>query len=1091
MSVSEKIRKLILSLGAVFTALFFSLNVLATPVFADPETTQTQNPATAQTQNQTQTTGNQTNTQSNPQSTTQNQTTQNQSQNQNAQNQTSQTQTNTCYDEAGSLGWLVCPTTGFLARITDSLYSIIKDMLVVKPLTSDSDSPFHQIWSIFRDITNVIFVIFFLVIIWSQVSGIGISNYGIKKLLPKIIISAILINLSYIICAALVDISNIAGSSIKGLFTGVEEQITATGLVATAEGVQIDFTSIVAALVGSAAVGGLVIGATGGLGAIFIALLPVLLGAVLAVGIAYLTIAARQAFIYLLIMVSPLAFVCSLLPNTEKWFGSWKKSLSQMLLFYPMFAALFGACSLVGWTIIAAAEDALALIMGIAVKVVPLFAAWPLLKMSGTLPGQINSALSRIIQKPAVGAVSRWSKDEAAYRRAKYLGERPRTWQYGRQFGQHMQNLKMRRASDTSAYLEAAKNRGAAFSSNYKNSRGQVTSRGRSMQSLIEQNLHAKQTSAKNANDYEKGLSSQIDQDSRQYQSVLAQDLRNRDAADDLYTESARSEMIARDNAESRHERFEAALTAHSQDSLYGRDVDPKALQHYNRIKGIMGGDTEYTHYAGAYAAQAHAVQDKIIDGKFANYFDYIPATQEVVNRLKDLTNAHMSSQYIDSIVMGMKTLSLRGDTDLIKATIDDVLKDGQVQLGTHASQSLANFCMFDVKDKDPLLRRYGKFINLETARAFNETPEGIPARRNRTLSFDEYITGEYQEYNETTGRWETKSVKRDAVILMEGTSLDGVERTAYDNMDASLRKAYTNPETGEVDYEKMMKRRGEIYNSILPAFISAALKYPSGSEQIQNQAAWLTGYRNKKGKWIKRWEDHDDPLYGLDEAHFKKQTDIFVEAQTSGQILSLRTDLLLPLIESFADERADELIASGDLDEDWDAGLSDEEKKAKRQQFAKEKFQSLLDKKGNLELIYKSKRSGAALGSKAAVRDMLDLNDDVKIAKYNAKKAAERKKRMEELKQQLAQEGIDMDDAPVSPTYDNHEIFNDAIQEIFDDSDNDEDFYKRSLKKLKKFGLTFITNKYKEYHDANPGASAEDLLLELGDMLNNPDYYV
>lgn len=1067
MSVSVKVKQLFSSLGAVFVALFFSLTTLTTTVFADPVTNN--NDATTTTQTQP-------------------------AENNSAKTQdTKEESTNTCYDESGSLGWLVCPTTGFLARVTDSLYNIIKDLLAVDPLTTDSDSPFHQIWSIFRDITNVIFAIFFLIIIWSQVTGIGISNYGIKKLLPKIIISAILINLSYIICAALVDISNIAGASIKDLFTSVEEQITAKGIVAdVATGTAIDFSSVVAGLIGGAALSALAVGASGGLGAIFVALLPVLLGAVLAVGIAYLTIVARKAFVYLLIMISPLAFVCNLLPNTEKWFENWKKSLSQMLFFYPIFATLFGACSLVGWTIIASAKEPIILIMGIAVKVVPLFAAWPLLKMSGTIPGQISSALTKTIQKPAVGAASRWSKDETAYRRAKYLGENPRTWQYGRRFGQNMQNLKFRKASDTAAYLEAAKNRGAAFSSNYKNRKGEVTSRGKSMQSLIEQNLRSKQISAKNANDYEKGLSAGIDPSSRQYQSILAQDLRNRDSADDLITESARGEMIARDNAELRHERFESALTAHSQSSLYGRQVDQAAIEHYNRIKGIMGGDTEYTHYAGAYAAQAHAVQDKIIDGKFANYFDYIPATQEVVNRLKDLTNAHASSQYIDSIIMGMKTLSMRGDTDLIKLTVDDILKDGQIQLGTHASQSLANFLMFDVNNKDPLLRRYGKFINLETARAFNETPSGKPSRINRTLTFNEYITGKFQEYNPETGTYFTDSVKRDAVILMEGTSLDGVERTAFDNMDASLRKAYTDPETGEVDYESMMKRRSQIYNSVLPAFISAALKYPSGSEQIQNQASWLTGYRNKKGKWVKRWLDKDDPLYGLDEAHFKKQADIFIGAQTSSQILNLRTDLLLPLIESFADEREAELKAAGELADDWSQNLTPEQLAEKRQEHAKEKFQDILDKKGNLELIYKSRRSGAALGSKAKVRDMLDLNDDAKITKYNLKKAAERKQRQEEIKRQLREEGIDVDDdAGPAPTYDNHEYFIDSIHELHDENLEDDVFYKRSLKKLKKFGLDFIASKYKEYHDANPGATSDDLLLELGDLLDDPANYV
>lgn len=1073
MSVLDKIKRIFLSLGAVFLGAFFSLSVISTPVFAEPATTET---TTQESQQQENKPANSSNTE-----------------------EKKEENTNTCYDESGSLGWLVCPTTGFLARITDGLYNIIQSLLVIKPLTSDSDSGYHQIWSIFRDITNTIFVIFFLIIIFSQVTGIGISNYGIKKLLPKIIISAILINLSYIICAALVDVSNIAGASLRNVFSGIEENITATGIIATAEGAssQIDFSNIVAGLIGGTVIAGLAAGASGGLGAIFISLIPVLLAAVLSVAIAYITIAARQAFVYLLIMISPLAFVCNLLPNTEKWFEQWKKSLLQMLFFYPMFAALFGACSLVGWTIIASAEDAISLILGIAVKVVPLFASWSLLKMSGTLPGRINSTLSKLASHP-VGAVRSWSKDEAAYRRAKYLGEKPRAWQYNRRLGQGLQDRKFRRAADTAAYIEASKNRGVAFTSNYKNRNGQVSARGKSMQALIEQNLRAKETAAKHANDYEKGLSSQIDPESRQYNQILAQDLRNRDSADDFVVESARGEMIQRDNAESRHHRFEEALTAHTQSSLYGRKVNPEALAHYNHIKGIMGGDTEYTHYAGAYAANAHAVQDKIIDSKFANYFDSIAPTQEVVNRLKDLTNAHQSSQYIDTIVMGMKTLSLRGDTDLIKQTIDDVLSDGQVKLGTHASQSLANFLMFDVKDKDPFLRRYGKFINLETARAFNETPTGIPARQNRVLTFNEYVTGEYQDINPKTGKIETQRVKRDAVVLMEGTSLDGVERTAYQNMDESIRLAFADgtdangkPTLSEDAVKRMVKRRGEIYNAILPAFISAALKYPSGSEQIQSQASWLTGYRLKDGKWIPRWKDPGDPLFGLPEEHFKSQTDTFVSAQTSGQILNLRTDFILPLIESFADERIAELKEDGTLPEKWEEETDDAEIAKKRQEFAKQKFQEILDKKGNLELIYKSKRSGAALNSKAQLRDMLDLNDDIKIAKYNAKKAAERKKRMEELREELREEGIDVDDTPPPPSYDNHEFFIDVMNELMDEGLDDETFFKRSYRKLKKFGLENIAKMYKEHHDNNPGIGSEDLFLFLTDLLDDPSNYV
>ena len=122
----------------------------------------------------------------------------------------------------------------------------------------------------------------------------------------------------------------------------------------------------------------------------------------------------------------------------------------------------------------------------------------------------------------------------------------------------------------------------------------------------------------------------------------------------------------------------------------------------------------------------------------------------------------------------------------------------------------------------------------------------------------------------------------------------------------------------------------------------------------------------------------------------------------------------------------------------------------------------------------------------------MLDLNDDAKITKYNLKKAAERKKRQEEIKRQLREEGIDVDDdAGPAPSYDNHEFFSDTMHELFDEGLEDEEFYKRSLKKLKKFGLDHIVHKYKEYHDANPGATADDLFLELGELIDDPANYV
>lgn len=1075
MSVLSKLKRGFLLLGSIFLSLFLSFSLLtsfaSTPVSAVPDDTPASDTVDATNPDDASDTSSDT---SDPTTSTQT--------------------TDVCYSESGSLGWLVCPTTGFLAKVVDGIYGIIEDYLVINPLTSNSDSPFHQVWSIFRDITNIVFVIFFIIVIYSQLTGLGISNYGIKKVLPKIVIAAILINLSYIICAFLVDISNIVGSSLRGIFSSIEQGITPTGLIASASAgatvsSDLGYTALVAALGGGTILAGVAAGASGGLGYIFIALIPVLLGAVVAILIAYITVAARQALVYLLIMISPLAFVCYLLPNTEKWFASWKKSLTTMLFFYPLFATLFGACSLVGWVIIAAAETPLMLVLGIAVKVVPLFLAWGLLKMSGTLPGQVNSLLTNWSKRP-LGAARTFFASEAALKRAKFLGEKAKPYQSSRRLAQFLDARKYRREADTKKYLEAATTRNEAFTSEYKDTKGKVTRRGRSLYGLQGASMQNKIISTRNAADFDEGLGKYAIS-ARDKKRLSALDIMNRDAADQLHDESDRAEMISYRNAAGRDERTKAAIRAHTQSSLYGRRVDPEALSRYNRMLSTMQGQNEDVHFIGAGAAATLDVQQKIVATKFSKYFSSLPPTQQLHDSLKDLTQYHHSASYIDPIVSGLQVLNQRGDTDLVKDVIDRVLENNQIRLGTHASQSLANFLMFDVKGNDPLLRRYGKYINLETARVYNEG-QSKPRRRNDVLSFDEYIKGEYEEIDEHGNRSVGKS-KRSAAKLLEGTSLDDVERTAYGNIDSSLKKAYGD------DVDGLIKKRAEIQNSLMPAFISAMLKYPSGSEQIVNASTWLTGLSKKGDVWEKAWEDPDSPLYNIPKEEFFKMSEKYLQSQTSSQVLNFRTDILEPILEIFAEEHEDtgsekgrklrqkllEKLRLADADFS-DANLtSDLSDKDKRRDIGFSRFRDLLSEKGTLAQIYETRNSGAANNAKPTLRKGLRLDDNEYMDAY-----------LENVKKEKSKSHPSPDDAPDTPpvaaaTYENHTYFSNLISKLFNNNPSDPAFFENTYNKvLIEFGLPTVARYYKDYHDAHPSATNEELRAELDRLLSNPDNY-
>ena len=330
---------------------------------------------------------------------------------------------NGCQRSLGSIGWLVCPITDKISEAVDWLYDKIEDVLAIDPIPSEDGAPIYEIWKYCRGLTNIVFIIFLLVVVYSQITGHGINNYGIKRVLPKLIVAALMVNLSFLICSLAVDASNIIGNGIRGLFTTVAESANIGG-VAEATGdisreMKMSYANIYSSLAGGTA---LAVGA-GAIafetGAIWM-LIPTVLGAIVAVGSGLITIALRQAVVALLIMISPLAMVANILPNTEQWFRKWKNLLYKMLIFYPTFSLLFGASQLAGFAIIASAKDGFGLLLGMAVQIFPLFFSWSLMRMSGTFLDNIYTKIRGLTAAPL--AMNRgWAESHRAQTRAQRL----------------------------------------------------------------------------------------------------------------------------------------------------------------------------------------------------------------------------------------------------------------------------------------------------------------------------------------------------------------------------------------------------------------------------------------------------------------------------------------------------------------------------------------------------------------------------------------------------------------------------------------------------------------------------------------------
>ena len=233
------------------------------------------------------------------------------------------------------IGWLVCPVMNFVAGINDAAYSAISGFLDIKPaiLSDGNNSGAKQGWEFFRNIANAIFAVIFLWIIFSQISNVGVSNYGIKKILPRLIIGALLVNLSYYLCQIFVDLSNILGHTLKDALESGAGEIGANS-EATGLG-----SEIIAKILGLTGAG------------LFIALavgLPTLAAGFLAIMTVFIILVVRQAGIILLIAMSPIAFAAWLLPNTEDLFKKWMKMFRGLLLVFPIISLLYGAGKLAG-----------------------------------------------------------------------------------------------------------------------------------------------------------------------------------------------------------------------------------------------------------------------------------------------------------------------------------------------------------------------------------------------------------------------------------------------------------------------------------------------------------------------------------------------------------------------------------------------------------------------------------------------------------------------------------------------------------------------------------------------------------------------
>ena len=325
--------------------------------------------------------------------------------------------------DSGLLGYFICPVINVAISFADGAWSIFEFLLINNPL--DRSGAYYDSWTKVRDLANAILVVIFLGIVISQVSNIGISNYGIKKMLPRLVIVAVAINISYYLMQVIIDIANITGKSIDGIFSGFESY---SGLkAANGWSVLLDSILLSATVFGSVGVT-LAAGAVLGWPAIILFLGAMIIPAIIGIIAGLLALQVRSMLIPILAIFSPVALVAWVLPNTQKLFDKWKSMFTGLVFLYPLASIYYGGLKFAASLTLGSGDSSsIQRLMALAALFIGTFMVAVIAIKSNSIMGKIIGGIGGFANKLGVsrlgGLVSNTASSMMSSRKAEFLSK--------------------------------------------------------------------------------------------------------------------------------------------------------------------------------------------------------------------------------------------------------------------------------------------------------------------------------------------------------------------------------------------------------------------------------------------------------------------------------------------------------------------------------------------------------------------------------------------------------------------------------------------------------------------------------------------
>lgn len=245
-----------------------------------------------------------------------------------------------------SLEWILCPIITASSKAADGVNELIEGQLffnVNENLTNDV----KRVWSIIRVLATSLLVLIMLFMIISQAINAGFFDaYTVRKMLPRLVVAAILIQLSWDLTVWFISLANDAGNGIKQILTlpfggpGALDLPSILNKLSVAWGV--------GTTIGTLAL--LVVAPT-----LAVAYFPAIVVAIFAVFIATIVALATLLFRNVLIIAAtilvPLALLAWILPGTNRYWKMWQENFTKLLLLFPLIVVLIYSGRIFAWLV--------------------------------------------------------------------------------------------------------------------------------------------------------------------------------------------------------------------------------------------------------------------------------------------------------------------------------------------------------------------------------------------------------------------------------------------------------------------------------------------------------------------------------------------------------------------------------------------------------------------------------------------------------------------------------------------------------------------------------------------------------------------